>query len=90
MTDRLIDPAWRQQEPPDYEDPSDDDCRICGAPTDDGEGWDGLCGNCADPEESRSAAVQVTVQDGVQDNHDRQYDAMYSDRTEVADNDMVE
>ena len=23
-------------------------CRNCGSPTDDGEGWDGLCGNCAD------------------------------------------
>ncbi len=25
-----------------------------------------------------------------EDDHDRRYDAMYSDRTEVADNDMVE
>jgi len=23
-------------------------CKECGAPNDDGEGWDGLCGNCAD------------------------------------------
>lgn len=23
-------------------------CRDCGASTDDGEGWDGYCGNCAD------------------------------------------
>lgn len=23
-------------------------CRECGEPNDDGEGWDGLCGNCAD------------------------------------------
>lgn len=23
-------------------------CRACGEPADDGEGWDGLCGNCAD------------------------------------------
>ena len=23
-------------------------CRQCGEPADDGEGWDGLCGNCAD------------------------------------------
>lgn len=23
-------------------------CTQCGAATDDGEGWDGLCGNCAD------------------------------------------
>jgi hypothetical protein len=27
-------------------------CRECGDPTDDGEGWDGLCGNCADREEA--------------------------------------
>ncbi|HEY3783041.1 MAG TPA: hypothetical protein VGL56_18335 [Fimbriimonadaceae bacterium] len=26
----------------------DDRCYQCGEPTDDGEGWDGLCGNCAD------------------------------------------
>ena len=23
-------------------------CRSCGEPSDDGEGYDGLCGNCAD------------------------------------------
>lgn len=23
-------------------------CRVCGAPNDDGEGYDGLCGGCAD------------------------------------------
>ncbi len=79
MTDRLIDRAWCQQEPPDYEDPSEEECRICSAPNDDGEGWDGLCGNCADVQESLAP-----------DDHDRRYDAMYSDRTEVADNDMVE
>lgn len=26
----------------------DDNCRDCGASLEDGEGWDGLCGNCAD------------------------------------------
>lgn len=25
-----------------------DKCRTCGDPADDGEGWDGECGNCAD------------------------------------------
>ncbi len=23
-------------------------CRVCGEPADDGEGWDGMCGPCAD------------------------------------------
>lgn len=82
MTDRLIDPAWQQTEQPDwhgYRDELDEDgCAICGNPVDDGEGWNGLCGNCADVQESRA------------DDHDQRYDAMYSDRTEVADNDMVE
>ena len=26
----------------------EDLCADCGAPLDDGEGWDGLCGDCAD------------------------------------------
>lgn len=26
----------------------DTHCRSCGEPSDDGEGYDGLCGNCAD------------------------------------------
>lgn len=26
-------------------------CRTCGEPSDDGEGWDGECGNCADRRE---------------------------------------
>ncbi len=28
--------------------PDDDTCEQCDAPLDDGEGWDGLCGTCAD------------------------------------------
>lgn len=36
----------------DEDDELDDDdegpCRACGEPTDDGEGFDGYCGNCAD------------------------------------------
>ena len=31
-------------------------CTNCGAPLDDGEGWNGLCGNCADKAESLEAA----------------------------------
>ena len=31
-----------------------DGCRNCRRPVDDGEGWDGLCGNCADRAESAS------------------------------------
>ncbi len=27
-------------------------CSECGADNDDGEGWDGLCGNCADRKEA--------------------------------------
>ena len=27
---------------------ADPPCRNCEGPTDDGEGWDGYCGNCAD------------------------------------------
>lgn len=30
------------------DDEADPPCRNCGGPTDDGEGWDGYCGNCAD------------------------------------------
>lgn len=33
------------------EDEIDNSCDECGAPLDDGEGWDGLCGNCADLKE---------------------------------------
>ena len=32
----------------DIEEEDLDCCWKCGAPNDDGEGWDGLCGNCAD------------------------------------------
>jgi len=35
----------------DYPDPDLSKCRECGEPNDDGEGWDGLCGNCADKAE---------------------------------------
>lgn len=36
----LVDPA--------YADDDEDLCSACGGLNDDGEGWDGLCGNCAD------------------------------------------
>lgn len=32
----------------DGDDEDDNVCSECGDPTDDGEGYDGLCGNCAD------------------------------------------
>lgn len=33
-------------------DPFIEVCRECGEPNDDGEGWNGLCGNCADKAEN--------------------------------------
>ncbi len=35
-------------QPDSAEEDNPDACRECGAPTDNGEGYDGLCGNCAD------------------------------------------
>ena len=69
MTDRLIDPAWQQQEQPDQDEGDEDDCAICGNPLDDGEGWNGLCGSCADVQESLAP-----------DDHNQRYDDMYSER----------
>jgi hypothetical protein len=48
--DRLI---WQARDStgidgPEAEGEATGTCRECGDPTDDGEGWDGLCGNCAD------------------------------------------
>jgi hypothetical protein len=34
------------------DDDTDSRCRICGEPNDDGEGWDSMCGSCADRAES--------------------------------------
>jgi hypothetical protein len=45
-------------------------CSECGDPTDDGEGWDGRCGNCADALENEHEA----------DDHDRRFDDQYSTR----------
>ncbi len=77
MTDRLIDPAWQQTEQPDwhgYGDELEDEagCAISGNPLDDGEGWDGLCGNCADRAESP-------------DDHDRRFSEVYDGRTDIGD-----
>lgn len=36
----------------DLDDDLDDACSECGAPLDDGEGYDGRCGTCADIHES--------------------------------------
>lgn len=33
--------------------PRDNECRLCFADTGDGEGWAGLCGNCADRAERK-------------------------------------
>jgi len=33
----------------------DDTCSTCGKPLDDGQGYDGLCGDCADAEEDENA-----------------------------------
>lgn len=59
----------------DQGEPDDDDfaCRECGGPTDDGEGWDGLCGDCADRREAVKEASNRTV-----DDHDRRFDEFYS------------
>lgn len=34
------------------DDEADEACSECGEPTDDGEGYDGLCGSCADKAEA--------------------------------------
>lgn len=38
----------------------EDMCRECGGPNDDGEGWDGLCGVCADRAEIEEGAMTMT------------------------------
>lgn len=54
-------------------DASGEDCTTCGASLDDGEGYDGLCGPCADrrepPEEDShlEAAFEDRVNDGCED-----------------------
>lgn len=45
--------AWDEAPSPAAVDDGDDVCRRCGEANDDGEGWDGLCGNCADIEAAR-------------------------------------
>ena len=37
--------------------PDPNTCHMCGGPADNGEGWDGLCGNCADREARRKGEV---------------------------------
>lgn len=39
------------------DDDEPEECSECGESLDDGEGWDGLCGNCAD----RAAVESVTI-----------------------------
>ncbi|MFI7608479.1 hypothetical protein ACIBTV_25465 [Micromonospora sp. NPDC049366] len=36
-------------------------CRTCGVPNDDGEGWDGECGNCADATERKRNSIDMSV-----------------------------
>lgn len=36
-------------------------CTNCGNPNDDGEGWDGLCGNCADKAETSKTLTYGTL-----------------------------
>ena len=72
--------AWQDNpEQPDQDERDEDDCAICGIPLDDGEGWNGLCGNCADVQESLAP-----------DDHDRRYDDLYSSRTELPDNEFYD
>jgi hypothetical protein len=37
--------------------PDPNACHMCGGPADNGEGWDGLCGNCADREARRKGEI---------------------------------
>ena len=71
--------AWLDGAREFYDDgePDEDDyaCRECGAPTDDGEGWDGLCGNCSD---RKAMAEEAKRKQREVDNHDRRYDDVYS------------
>lgn len=54
------DRAWRQVERDDGDECADDNaddgeiCRDCGLQIDDGEGYDGRCGDCADAWENRT------------------------------------
>ena len=41
-----------------------DGCAKCGAPLDDGEGWNGLCGNCADIAEYESDVADYLAEAG--------------------------
>ena len=41
----------------------DDKCSNCGALLDDGEGWDGLCGSCADVEEAGTTTSRLVDND---------------------------
>jgi len=51
---------------PYWAEPDDDECSECGDPLDDGEGWNGLCGSCADVQESHTP-----------DDHDRRFSDLY-------------
>lgn len=59
----------------DQGEPDEESCSECGSPTDDGEGWDGLCGNCAD---RQVMAAEAKRKQRKLDDHDRRYDDVYS------------
>jgi len=67
-----LDGAREHYDQGDYDD--EEVCYECGEPLDDGEGWDGLCGNCSDRQvmaEEAKRKLQV-------DDHDRRVDDLYS------------
>jgi hypothetical protein len=45
-------PAPAQEQPAEDDDAEQTACRKCGEPANNGEGWDGLCGTCADKQEN--------------------------------------
>jgi hypothetical protein len=60
-----------------YSEEDDDSvCRECGEPNDDGEGYDGLCGNCADMATCKDCGEHLG--DPVEDPDDRLCDACQS------------
>ncbi len=54
------------------EDDEDDTCRECGEATDNGEGWDGLCGNCSDRAQHEKSDTTLRAASGMTDANLRQ------------------
>lgn len=57
---------WFEEEPED----DDEECSECGADLTDGEGYDGLCGDCADEKAAEEAADAETPDHSDDDNTD--------------------